>query len=316
MSDEQLSDLQRVDTIYGLIEAPNNADDLITRFLVWYGEWAFCEPLLLGPMLPENATVFDVGAFIGTFSLGIAMRRAKRVVAIEANPAVYPTLKRNLKACCRADHETVMAAVGASEGLAGRAKTNPTNLGATAWSPATAAQIADGEVVPLKTLAGLRVEHGDYDLLKLDVEGGERDALLGDLEWITANRPIIWAECNEDAASLELADLLVSAGLNPHFVAYPAFRARSHRQASEDIFPIAYEAALLAAPPITLSRLDSHIVGEDLLIRPIESGRALREMLWRTPRWGLGEWLGLSRVEAIALLGRYHRGERFDKFLM
>lgn len=304
-----------VDTVYGALATPPNSEDLIRRFLTAYGEWGYCEPLLLGPLLGEDATVFDIGAFVGTFGLGIAQQGARRIIAVEANEIALPFLQRNLASLCKAEHHTVHAAVRAEIGLAQRDTTDESNLGATTWRDVRPGEAATAISVQGTTLSALRERFGDYHLLKLDIEGAERDALLGDIAWIQEAQPIVWAECNESAASLSVVELLLSAGLSLLYVAYPCFRQNSFRTPGEHIFPLAYEAALLAGSARALEQFNQRVVDEELIVAPVRSVEEARQLLWRTPRWALGQWPSLTRIEILGLLGRYHSGERFETFL-
>lgn len=305
-----------VASIYGDIAVPHSGD-LIRRFLEAYGEWGYCEALLLGPLLQPKQLVFDIGAFIGTFSLGIAHLGAGQVVAVEANERAVRLLRRNLSALCKAPHQVVPAAVGAAIGAATCVSSDETNLGATSWATVQTGEEPEmsSSRVAQTTLAALRAEFGSYQLVKLDIEGAEGAALLGDADWIGQNKPTIWAECNESIRSLELLETMCSLNLAVMFVAYPSWRRQSFKRPQEEIFPLAYEAALLAGSPESLSRFRADAAGEELIVDRVSDVDHLRELLWRTPRWATKPWPALSRLELVALLGRGQKGERFEEFL-
>jgi hypothetical protein len=63
-----------------------------------YGATGFNKKYFLPPkvIVEEGDVVFDVGAFIGGFTLAI-MDRAKRIIAIEPDPVNYQLLCQNLK---------------------------------------------------------------------------------------------------------------------------------------------------------------------------------------------------------------------------
>lgn len=314
--DELESKIEFVESVYGRLAIPANPRDLIGRYLSAYGEWGYCEPLLLSPLLGNDATVFDTGAFIGTFALGIAAQGAKRVVSIEANPKTIGLLQTNLTNLCKAEHHIVHAAVGETVGRARQVTMDDENLGATTWLRIEPdAGPVDEPTIDFTTLAALRERYGDYQLLKLDVEGAEKKAVMGDKDWLEEAKPIIWAECNQSASSVALLEVLLSLGYAAMYVAYPSFRQTAFRKPEEDIFPLAYEAALLAAPSNVLANFQPNVVGEELLFGPVRDGGELRQMLWRTPRWALSAWVQMSRLELLALLGRHYRGELFADFL-
>lgn len=308
--------IEFVDSVYGRLAIPANPDDLIGRYLAAYGEWGYCEPLLLGPLLGNDVTVVDAGAFIGTFALGIAMHGAARVVSIEANPSALPLLQTNLANLCRAEHHVVHAAVGEAVGRAQQRALDQNNLGATTWQLIQPGTPTEGDAeIDSTTLAALRERFGEYQLLKLDVEGAEKAVVMGDKNWLERAKPIIWAECNQNAASIGLLELLLSLGYAISYVAYPSFRQAPFRKPAEDVFPLAYEAALLAGPSNVLANFRPSIAGEELICAPVRNGDELAQMLWRTPRWALPTWVNMSRLELLALLGRQYRGESFEEFL-
>lgn len=87
-----------VDTRYGQLNVTINDDDLIGRFLTETGEWAFDEASFIASTLNDGARVLDGGAFLGTFGLGVALRRKLGLLcAVEANPLVLPLLEANLR---------------------------------------------------------------------------------------------------------------------------------------------------------------------------------------------------------------------------
>ena len=143
----------------------------------------------------------------------------------------------------------------------------------------------------------------------------EVEALKGDFDYIRARKPVIWAECNEALSSLLLLEALVAAGYAPHYLAFPAFRRANFRGLTDLPYPMAYEAALLAAPPDRLAQLDVSGLGEEVIVKPVTTSWDLRQALWTTPRWAEPAWVNAPRLELIAMLGRMSRGEDLRAFL-
>jgi len=303
-------------TFYGTLYAPDWPDDLICRSLRQFGEWSGAEAEILAPLVRPEDYLWDVGAFLGTFSLGLTRYQAPaRLLAIEANPALQPFLARNLNenAPCPA---TVLG-VGVAE-TAGRLVPHdagdPQNHGATEWRVA-ASDVGEAEGTACVTLRELRASHGDYSFLKLDIEGMELAALRGDLDHIKRHHPVIWAECNETPASLKLLGAMRWLGYDPLYVAFPAFRRANFKGSKDSIFPMAYEAGLLAAPPDRLADFTGQVAGEEVLVRKVNTAHDLRRALWDTPRWAQADWVTLSRPELIARLGRISKGQGLKEFL-
>ena len=302
-----------IPTRYGPLETPDHKGDLIQSFLRRYGEWAWLETLFIASILPDHAHVLDIGAYLGTFGLGLAqLRPLAGLVAVEANPNLIPALHANLRhAPCPV---TIIAALAAAPGtlpLPGRAPAG--NASAAAFTPD-----AEGEPVPAPpcaiTLPDLRAQHGPFDLIKLDAEGMEAEILRPDAAHLAQGATTLWAECNEDPRSLDLCALLLSLGLPLHYAAFPAHNPGNHTGDPAPIFPWAYEAGLLAAPrhpPVLTPELQrAHCI-----LQPVRSVPELEEALWRTPRWGMADWPLDDPAALAALAGRTIRNQPRDTFL-
>ena len=311
--------LDTLDTLYGLLSVPDWQDDLIVRSLRLLGEWCAAEAILAADLLDPGEALWDAGAFLGTFSLGVAAQTAPaRVVAIEANPEVAEALARNL-ALLPCSANLVSSGLSARPGWLVPTSADSNNHGATAYHH-TDQPPDSGPAIRCRTLPDLRREFGDYDLLKLDLEGMELDALRGDFPYLKDRKPMIWAECNENHDSLHLLSALKWLEYDVLYVAFPAFRADNFRGATNLIYPMAYEAALVAGPAERLQRLagraTSLVPGADIMCRPIATAYDLRRALFDTPRWSRADWAGMSRAELIARLGRCNNGTLLQSFLV
>ncbi|MBL3576175.1 FkbM family methyltransferase [Rhodovulum sulfidophilum] len=307
-----------LDTCYGAIHVPGWPGDLIVRSLNQLGEWCICETILAAALLRPNETLWDAGAYLGTFSLGVSLlTRPARVVAIEANPDLTALLAKNL-ALLPCPAELVASGLAGRPGWLVPFSEDPNNHGATAYLQSDA-QPADHPQIPCQTLPALRALHDDYDFLKLDLEGMELDALRADFTHIRDRRPVIWAECNESPASLQLLGAMKWLGYDVLYLAFPAFRSANYRGSRDLIYPMAYEAALVAGPTDRLEALSKTapalVPGEDILCRHVQTSYDLRRALFDTPRWARKDWTEMSRAELIARLGRTEMQTPLGAFL-
>ncbi len=308
----------RVESLYGPLSCPDWPDDLILRTLRDHGEWGAVEAELAARILPEGGRLWDVGAFLGTFSLGVSrLRTPGSVLGVEANPDLLPHLGANLRQGLSCPSALVGAGVGMRPGWLSLVpeSAGSGNRGAQSYRFHERPEEADGAAVPCRTLAQLREAHGDYDLLKLDIEGAELDAIRGDYRYLKERRPILWIECNETRASLEVLSALRSLDYEPLYIAFPAFRRANFKGDPDPIYPMAYEAALVAARPERLAAVDWAIAGEEIIVRPVATHFDLRRALFDTPRWSLRDWTDLGRAELIARLTRAHAGQGLGSFL-
>jgi FkbM family methyltransferase len=308
-----------VETRYGTLSLPDVEADIVVRHLSRYGEWGWDEVRFVASTLPsEGARVLDVGAFVGTFGLGLALQRKLGAVCfVEANSAVVPLLAANVERNCTAPATVVEALVDrpGAEPRAGRCADG--NLGATSFArdasaPDGVAQVAAPDRVV--TLAALRGDFGEFDLLKLDVEGMELELLASDEAHLASGRAALWIECNEHPRSLAVAELLLRWGLPLYYFAFPAYNRDNLRGDPAPIFPVAYEAGLLAAPH-TPPVLDERLASHRCVLRSVHCTEDLRAALWQTPRWGRPEWEGVDAQEVAALAGHSLRGETYDDYL-
>jgi len=309
-----------IHTRYGELEVPEK-NDLIARFLRAYGEWAYLETEFLAHNVMPDSRLFDVGAFVGTFSLGAQGWPVRSVIAVDANPAVFAALTANLDRNLHVPHQSVRAAVGTATGrLAVGRYAWEKNLGSlTLREPAIGASpqketagVQAGAMVPLESL---RSTYGDYDLLKLDIEGGERDALESDARWIARHQPTIWLECNEDILAFRSLEFLFAALYDVHYFAFSSYNPQNVNGNAARIFPVAFEAGLLALPRGTPVALPVPLAEAGCVLARVANEEDLRRQLWLTPRWGVAEWPGLSKTQLLGLCSRFVRKLDYDEFL-
>jgi FkbM family methyltransferase len=187
---------------------------------VWLGEH---EPEVQGAILSAvrpGWTIFDVGAYIGTFSLGVArlVGESGQVVAFDGDPANVERLREHAAANHMDDFvQIVHAAVWSSGG----GKTIPFRRGKTMRSQGGVESggnhpiLGTGELITVPVISldefvasGSRAP----DLIKIDVEGGEMEVLRGGAKLFAAKRPLIIAEIHTTRARDEIRLWMASNG--------------------------------------------------------------------------------------------------------
>lgn len=157
----------------------------------------------------QPRTLLDLGANIGLSSLWYWRRYGMtKIVAIEADADNAELVKQNLTAN-RVPAIVLHAAIAANDGTVHFAKHAESNLGS----------ITDGvgEAVPAMSGATVLKKYwpdGEMvDLVKLDIEGGEKPLLAGDRAWLSRVSALI-AEFHFDAAgNRAVAEAIASTGL-------------------------------------------------------------------------------------------------------
>jgi FkbM family methyltransferase len=164
---------------------------------------------LLREAARPGATVLEAGAHIGyvTLQAARAVGPSGRVIAFEPNPRTLPVLRRNLEANGLADRvEIVELALGSAPG---RASFFLTPAGDESSLHGRA---ASGDVVEVEVdAADAQLGEAAVDVVKLDVEGGEVEALRGMRALLRRASPVVFAECNPEAlaaAGTSVGDLL------------------------------------------------------------------------------------------------------------
>lgn len=207
--------------------------DVRTFALSDYGELQVIRDILLDEeySVPagEPATVVDLGANIGVASAWFRMRYPMaRIVAVEPDPDTFTKLERNL-----GDDSAVTlvnAAVAARSGEVALFRPAGYSIASSLRGAPSAGEATN---VRAYTLDELLADHGldRVDLLKLDVEGAELDAVRG-LSRLDAVRTIVG----------EVHPPLLADGVDAFFDALHGFDVERLSETSESITFIARQS--------------------------------------------------------------------------
>jgi FkbM family methyltransferase len=169
--------------------------------------------------LPRQGGVFvDIGANVGMVSLAARAHMARgTIVSIEPQPAMFQRLEFNLKGAGPAggvSHILVQAAIGPRAGRATLAVPDQPGMASLAAGLPDATNTVDVDVV---TLAGLarEAELEAIDVLKIDVEGYEDEALLPHFEAAPETlwpRIVIMEHCHAHRWSRDAIAVLADLG--------------------------------------------------------------------------------------------------------
>ncbi|MHB1304812.1 MAG: FkbM family methyltransferase [Acidiphilium sp.] len=304
-------------TQYGTLQVPDHENDLIGRFLRTYGEWAPYELQFIANSIKAGARVADIGAFVGTFGLGLmAHLPLGSVCFVEANSRIVPLLQNNVAHNATAPSVVVDAAIipASMRGVVS-ASVEADNAGSFSISGSeTVGRMPAELLVKQLTLHELRAQHGPFDLIKLDIEGLENALLQDDAEFIASGAAELWVECNENPASISLCQTLLDAGLDVYYCAFPVFANSNYNGSCEIIFPWAYESGLWATRGVA-PMMDSQLAEAGCFLTRIYSTTELRQKLWDTPRWSPMDWSKQTFATVVARACHIILGERFEDYL-
>ena len=180
----------------------------IARLVFVAGEIDPNEFSFLSNFLKPGMCVIDIGANEGLFTLFFRKRvgASGRVIALEPSERELIHLRRNLRINRLVDVDIIPLAVGDH---VGRAKLNIAQaehaghnaLGTPAAPWVSVVEEADVELTTLDVLAETR-RWPRIDLIKMDIEGSELNALRGADELLTRDRPVLLIEAEEESLSL------------------------------------------------------------------------------------------------------------------
>jgi FkbM family methyltransferase len=161
-------------------------------------------PAVLGLLTPGGVAV-DVGANLGEWAVPLARRvgPAGRVLAIEPAPRAATALDKTLVANALAQAEVIRCAAGDHDGIMEFAVPIVTSVrvdtGTARIGPAGAGY--EALKVPLRSLDSLAPEYrlDRIDLVKIDVEGHERQVLDGARASLANFRPVLVLETGHEA---------------------------------------------------------------------------------------------------------------------
>ena len=178
--------------------------------LLFYG---FAMPAVVLALVPAGGVAIDVGANLGEWAvpLAAAVGAAGRVLCVEPNPAIAKALRATLRINHLTQTEVLDVALSAADGE-GHLALDPRNTGLSRLSPASPTGIA----VRLRRLDAIVAERGldRLDLVKIDVEGHERQVLAGAAESLQRFRPAIVFESGHETGDdrAAIGDRLASLG--------------------------------------------------------------------------------------------------------
>lgn len=218
-----------------IIYRPN--DLYIGRSLDLYGEFSEAEVSLFRALVKPGQTVLDVGANIGVHTLPLArlVGPSGRVLAFEPQRLVFYMLCGNVAQNSHDHVHCFHAAAGETAGtiavpeLDGAAEQNfgGLELSQGATSPGATQ-------VPVLRIDDLRLTACHF--MKIDVEGMERQVLLGTRETINRFRPLVYLEDDRADRSAALRECLAALGYVIYVHRPPLFNPNNFAANRQNVF--------------------------------------------------------------------------------
>lgn len=237
-------------TRYGKMQLLDN-DYVVSNSLKLYGEWAQKEICFLSKLIQPGATILDIGAFIGTHTLAFSSMAGPRghVISFEPRAETFELLKKNIELNERNNvslHQNGLGSEQSTISLKKFTAENPANFASLELKNEKSLDPTLQYTVEVLTLDSYQLE--EVHLIKIDVEGMERDVLDGASLTIKKNRPAIFAECNSIAAGLKLLEWSKSHSYECLGHLSDAFNANNFNNENNNVFGASKEFNLLLIP--------------------------------------------------------------------
>jgi FkbM family methyltransferase len=212
----------------------NRNDRYIGKSLSLYGEFSEGEVDLFRQVVQPGSVVVEVGANIGTHTLFFARQVGLEgaVIAFEPQRVVFQSLCANMALNSVTNVQCFQQAVGAEQGeisvpvLDASRENNFGGLSLESGRP--------GESTPLVTIDSLKCSR--CTLLKVDVEGMERQVLAGAANTIAKCRPILYVENDRPEKAASLVRFIDGLGYAMYWHLPPLFNLDNFRKNPQNVF--------------------------------------------------------------------------------
>lgn len=229
----------------------NRHDAYIGQALERYGEYGQIEADLLAQLLRPGDVVIEVGANIGSLTVGLAktVGSTGRVIAFEPQRVVFQTLCANIALNSLTWVDTVHAAVGLRAGsvvIGEPDYARPGNFGAVEVG---SGDVTNGTASPVMLVTLDQMFTGrQLRLIKVDVEGMEQDVLEGASRLLTGLRPMLYVENDRRDRSAALIRVIQSFGYVCYWHLPFLYNPDNWFGESENVYPGTVSVNMLCLP--------------------------------------------------------------------
>lgn len=253
--------MELLSTRYGLI-SPYKQDDLISKALRLYGEWAQNEIDSMLMFIRPGDSVLDIGAYIGTHTLAFAKHigPSGTVYSFEPQSEAF----RSLETCKQINGLTNVTIKNLALGEGHHYQRKGSNL-IHSHNDASFSLVRKGqnsseegariEVVPLDAL-----DLQSCDFLKIDVEGMEGMVLSGATNTVRKFKPTIFCETNFIEPSIPVLSWASTNDYDVFGILSNAFNANNFLMEVENMFSDSNEASLILIPRSSLDEYRTALI--------------------------------------------------------
>lgn len=191
----------------------NRKDIWIGKSFDWYGEYSEAEVELFRRVIPQGSTVYDVGANIGAHTLAFSriVGQTGSVIALEPERLNFYTLCGNIAVNNIRNTYCFQQAVGADNGIINVPELDydrTSNFGGLELSK----DYSGSAHYPVAKIMIDGIGTMKVDFIKIDIEGMEKDAILGAKQKLAVHKPFLYIEDDRKEHTVELRQLIASLG--------------------------------------------------------------------------------------------------------
>lgn len=216
----------------------NPRDVYLGRAMCTYGEYSEAEVDLFRSILKPGDMVVEVGANVGYLTVPIAKMVAPNgmVWAIEPQRLVFQTLCGNLTLNGLLNVGARQEALADKDGMARIPVVDPSSTGNFGGISVLSPESKEfGEPVQQRALDSVGLSRPDF--IKIDVEGMEREVLLGAKRIIEFHRPVIYVEADRQDKNADLLRLIRALDYNAWWHFPPLFNPHNHFARRDNLYP-------------------------------------------------------------------------------
>lgn len=214
----------------------NRHDLYVGKSIEKYGQFSDQEFRILEPWC-KDGLILDIGANIGALTLPFA-NVGRSVIAIEPQPWVADILTANVALNAKLNVQVLRACVGNQRGEISMPVSDPNavgNYGGTGLSGVQGnTKLLGNFPVAMIRLDDLNIQH--VDVIKMDVEGFEEEALRGGEELIKRAQPVMYIEADRADKFDSLIRYIMSLGYEVLLHKPPLYERNNFYDETENVF--------------------------------------------------------------------------------
>lgn len=251
-----MTDPLRINAPYVAVNARHGAmlvnpnDRYVGHAVQRYGEYGEVEFKFLTQLLVRPGAIVEVGANIGTHTVPLARLGAQQrrpVIAFEPQPVIFQNLCANLALNGLMNVRAWPHACGAQNGTAFFLQPDYAASGNFGGIAMQADRGAGHLAVPVVRLDGF-LGATPVGLMKIDVEGMERETLEGASDILRLSRPVLYVENDRPEKSAALIEWLWSQNYRLWWHVPPLFNPENFFGVTENIYSGLASCNMLCLP--------------------------------------------------------------------